>query len=330
MPNPDPAATAQAIAAQDKTAIANALNFVEDKRPEARAWVVSLLEALDKNKKTKVAHRIGFTGPPGVGKSSLLAALCKEWRAQKNTVGIIAVDPSSVFSGGSLLGDRVRMGLDPKDQGLFLRSVATAGQLGGVHETVFTSLRVLEAAYDIVAVETTGVGQNETEVSNIADTIALVVQPGSGDALQFLKAGIMEIPHVLVVNKSDFKDTATRSRAELETALARAQSSGLEQQDQSWKIPILSTSATQGDGVADLVAALDQHRVHIAPQLAELRSEREARYCLQMFRNEHGRSGLQKLGGEIALREKIKQALDAGGNALSIVQNFGAEFLKLQ
>ena len=196
------------VRAGERVAVARALNIVEDRRPSARARIAALLRALGGGRAE--GHRIGLTGPPGVGKSTLVSTLAATLRARGQTVGVLAVDPSSPRSGGALLGDRARIDTDPDDQGLFVRSLATAGELGGLARAAPAAVMVLAAAYDRVLVETVGVGQSETDVEHVVDTVVFVVQPGSGDALQFLKAGIMEIPDVLVVNKADMGETAAR------------------------------------------------------------------------------------------------------------------------
>ena len=165
------------------------------------------------------AHIVGVTGPPGAGKSTLLAALARAWRADGRTVAVLAVDPTSKRSGGALLGDRMRIEADPADRGLFIRSTAAGERLGGLAPATRTAAQALAAAFDVVVIETVGVGQSETEVAEAADTVAVVVQPGSGDVLQFLKAGIMEVPDVLVVTKADLGQVAQRARRDLHAAL---------------------------------------------------------------------------------------------------------------
>ena len=165
------------------------------------------------------AHVIGITGPPGAGKSTLLSALVAEWRGAGSTVAVLAVDPSSKRSGGSLLGDRARIEHDPRDDGILIRSTAAGGRLGGLAAATREAAEALAPAFDVVVIETVGVGQSETDVEDVCDTVAVVVQPASGDVLQFLKAGIMEVPDLLVVTKADLGDVATRSRRDLGQAL---------------------------------------------------------------------------------------------------------------
>src|SRR3954470_9964991 len=197
----------------DLTAAPAVLNLVENRTPSAREAVLDLLKgvspaALQGEAK---AHVAGVTGPPGAGKSTLLSELVRAWRAQDRTAAVVAVGPSSKVSGGSLLGDRARITYDPEDRGVFIRSTAAGGRLGGVGARARAAAQALAVAFDVVVIETVGVGQSETEVAEVADTVAVVVQPGAGDVLQFLKAGIMEVPDLLVVTKADVGAPASRS-----------------------------------------------------------------------------------------------------------------------
>lgn len=291
---------AAAVRAGEKTAVARALNLVEDQRPRARAAVAELLVAL----RGAGGHRVGLTGPPGVGKSTLAAALARALRDSRRTVGVLAIDPSSARSGGSLLGDRARMGFDPADEGLFVRSLATGGDRGGLSSAALAAVDVLAAAYEVVLVETTGVGQSETDVRLVTDTVALVVQPGGGDVLQFLKAGVMEIPDVLVVNKADHEALAQRTAAELQGALQTMVAVGAGE-----ALPLVRASATTGEGVAELLEALDAHRSAIAAELGARRHAGEVAWTLRLFRRLHGDHGVRVLGGEEALRRWADEAL---------------------
>ena len=163
---------------------------------------------------------IGLTGPPGVGKSTLVSALVRAWRAKAQTVGVIAVDPSSRRTGGALLGDRTRIEVDPEDQGVFVRSMAARDRLGGLSDLCAAAAVLMRALYDIVVIETVGVGQSETEVADLADTVILAIQPASGDSLQYMKAGIVETPDIAVVTKADLGSLAERARRDLELALS--------------------------------------------------------------------------------------------------------------
>lgn len=199
------------------------------------------------------AHVVGLTGPPGVGKSTSTSVLVTALRAQGRRVGVLAVDPSSPFSGGALLGDRVRMGEHATDEGVFIRSMATRGHLGGLAWATPQALRVLDAAgCDVVLVETVGVGQSEVEVVALADTTVVLLAPGMGDGVQAAKAGILEIADVFVVNKAD-RDGAAQTVRDLRHMMSLGDAGG-------WTRPVVPTVAARGEGVDDLVAALDAHR----------------------------------------------------------------------
>lgn len=201
------------------------------------------------------AHVIGLTGAPGVGKSTTTSALVAAMRRQGRTVGVLAVDPSSPFTGGALLGDRIRMEEHATDRGVYVRSMASRGHLGGLSWAAPQAIRVLDAAgCDVIFVETVGVGQSEVEVAGLADTAVVLLAPGMGDGIQAAKAGILEIGDVFCVNKSD-RDGATTTRRELRTMLSMTQRT-----DDAWTPPIVLTVATTGEGIDDLVAALDDHQ----------------------------------------------------------------------
>jgi LAO/AO transport system kinase len=233
------------LAARGKAGLARALSDIEA-RPDAPE-VTALLDAAFLAPK---GHAIGLTGPPGVGKSSLIDAMIRAWRAAGRTVGVIAVDPSSRRSRGALLGDRTRITTDPEDAGVFLRSMAARDRLGGVAEITFPALVLMRALFDRVIVETVGVGQSETAVAGLCDTVVLCAQPASGDALQFMKAGVMEIPDIVLVTKADLGPLAERTLADLRGALSITGEAGRAAQ-------VLSCSAQEGRGMEALIAAID-------------------------------------------------------------------------
>ncbi|MGH2803596.1 MAG: GTP-binding protein, partial [Thermoleophilaceae bacterium] len=216
----DPSELGARLREGDRTAAPAALNVIENRAE--RDATKALLEQVSPAALgiEAPAHVIGVTGPPGAGKSLLLSVLLSEWRSRDRTVAALAVDPSSKRSGGSLLGDRARIEHDPRDDGVLIRSTAAGGRLGGLAAPTREAAEALAAAFDVVVVETVGVGQSETDVEEVCDTVAVVVQPASGDVLQFLKAGIMEVPDVLVVTKADLGDAARRAQRDLEQALA--------------------------------------------------------------------------------------------------------------
>jgi LAO/AO transport system kinase len=275
-----------ALRAGGKPALARALAAIE-----AQIDAPATLALLDAAWAEPRAHVIGITGPPGVGKSTLLSALARHWRQAGRTIGIVAVDPSSRRSGGALLGDRTRLELDPEDGGLFFRSMAARDRLGGIASLTAGAVALMRALYDVVVVETVGVGQSETEVADVVDTVLLAVQPGSGDSLQYIKAGIIEIPDVAVVTKADLGPLASRARRELEAALSlqRAGEGG-------WRTVVLTAAAATGHGIKELAEALDRHHTQPAASgsLAAQRALRAERWLAATLRHEHGRRGLEQ------------------------------------
>ena len=234
----------------DRRALARAITLVENGDPLAYGVVADLYPSTGK------AYAVGITGPPGVGKSSLISALVRHVRAQGTTVGVVSVDPSSPFSKGALLGDRIRLADHFLDPGVFIRSMGTRGHLGGLAEATLQALLLLDAAgKDVVFLETVGAGQSEVEVIGIADTVVLVLMPGSGDSVQALKAGIMEIPDVIAINKMDHPAAKTMLN-EVRSILAL-------DRDRDWRPPIVLTEATRGEGVPELWDSVAAHRAHL-------------------------------------------------------------------
>jgi LAO/AO transport system kinase len=233
----------------DPRAVARLISQVEDASPALRE-VMSLLAP-----HTGRAAVLGVTGSPGVGKSTTTSALVKAFRADGRRIGVLAVDPSSPFSGGALLGDRVRMQEHATDPGVYIRSMATRGHLGGLAWATPQALRVLDAAgCDVVIVETVGVGQSEVEVAALADTTLVLLAPGMGDGIQAAKAGILEVGDVFVVNKAD-RDGADQVVRDLRSTIRLA-----ERQPGDWREPIVKTVAVRGEGMAELIGAIDKHR----------------------------------------------------------------------
>ena len=234
----------------DRRALARAITLVENR--DALAYDV----VADLYPETGKAYAVGLTGPPGVGKSSLISALVRHVRADGTGVGVVSVDPSSPFSQGALLGDRIRLSDHFLDPGVFIRSMGTRGHLGGLAEATLQALLVLDAAgKDLVFLETVGTGQSEIEIIGIADTVLLVLMPGSGDSVQALKAGIMEIPDVIAVNKMDHPAAKTMlSEVRSILSLDRAR---------EWRPPIVLTEATRGENVPELWTKIEEHRAHL-------------------------------------------------------------------
>ena len=240
----------------DRRALARAITLVENDDP--RGW--ELVRAV--YPKTGHAAIVGFTGAPGAGKSTLIGALVKRRREADRSVAVLSIDPSSPFTHGALLGDRIRLTEHFLDEGVFIRSMANRGALGGLSEAALQAALLMDAAgRDDVYLETVGVGQAEIDIIDHADTVVLVLMPGSGDSIQALKAGIMEIPDVIVVNKADHPLTDTMVR-EIRNVLSLARNSDPD----AWKVPILKTEALTGTGVDELVEVLDAHRAHIEAQ----------------------------------------------------------------
>lgn len=284
---------------RDLSAAPAALNLIESRATGARQEAVALLGEVSPAAlgTEPPGHIIGVTGPPGVGKSSLLSRLVAEWRRRERSVAVLAVDPSSRRSGGSLLGDRARIEADPRDREVFIRSTAAGDRLGGLAPATRAAAQALAAAFDVVVIETVGVGQSETEVADAADTVAVVLQPASGDVLQFLKAGIMEVPDVLVLTKADLGGVARHARADLEAALL-ALGAGSTTLCAVSSVPVAS-------GIAELVDALDAHRAGLDLPARRLRARR--RHALDEFVAEHGERGLRALGGRLAAQRWLEQ-----------------------
>jgi LAO/AO transport system kinase len=292
----------------DRSAAPAALNLIEDRSPGGREQTAALLAEVSPAALggEAPAHLVGLTGPPGAGKSTLLSALIQEWRSRGLSVAVLAVDPSSRRSGGSLLGDRARIEHDPADDGILIRSTAAGGRLGGLAAPTREAAQALAAAFDLVVIETVGVGQSETDVEEVCDTVVVVVQPGSGDTLQFIKAGIMEVPDVLVVTKADLGDVALRSRRDLSHA-ARAIGSR--------DVPVIAVSSVPPpSGIPELADALAEHRNSIDLTARRVRSRRQM--ALGELIAEHGEATLRALGG----RREAERLLAEHSPSLSVAE----------
>jgi len=283
----------------DLSAAPATLNLLESTAAADREQAAMLLEELSPATLGGEArgHVVGVTGPPGAGKSMLLSALLKGWREAGDTVAMLAVDPSSRRSGGSLLGDRARIEFDPGDRGVFIRSTSAGERLGGLAWATRAAAHALAAAFDVVVIETVGVGQAETDVADVADTVVVVVQPGSGDVLQFLKSGIMEIPDMLVVTKADLGQIATRTARDVSVALGSLGSS-------STRVLTIS-SLSPPKGVEELIAALQAHRS--SGELGPRRLRARRANALADYAHEHGERGLRALGGRRAAERLLEE-----------------------
>ncbi len=297
---PDPVETAaglgQRLAARDRSAAPAALNVLEQRGPSAQAQADALLAEIAPSKTGQEAPGVivGITGPPGAGKSTLLSELINRWRARDKSVAVLAIDPSSKRSGGSLLGDRARMAVDSRDADVLVRSSATATRLGGLAPTTRESAIALAAAFDIVIVETVGVGQSETDIAELADITVVIVQPASGDTLQFIKSGVMEIPDILVVTKADLGQIALNASRDLNAALRSLGAN----------TPVLRVSSiAPPTGVDELIDAVEGafEELDVTARRAEVR-----RYAaLDAFAHEHGERGLRSLGGRRAAEKLL-------------------------
>jgi LAO/AO transport system kinase len=260
---------AAGVRAGDKRALARAITLVENGAPVAYELVREIYPD------TGRAYSVGVTGPPGVGKSSLISTLVRHVRALERSVGVLSVDPSSPFTHGALLGDRIRLADHFLDPEVFIRSMGTRGHLGGLAETTLQVMLVLDAAgKDLLFLETVGAGQSEVEVIGIADTVLLVLMPGSGDSIQALKAGIMEIPDVIAINKMDHPAAKTMM-SEVRSILSL-------DRDRSWRPPIVLTEAVRGEGVEELWGKVEEHRAHLEAD-GQLEERRRTNLAKEVF-----------------------------------------------
>ena len=282
----------------ERKAIAAALNLLEDRRPARQREAVALLDEL--TPLPTPAHVVGITGPPGVGKSSLIARLIEITAREDRRLAVVAVDPSSKVSGGALLGDRGRMQVPPHAP-VYIRSFAARDRLGGLSREAFAAVFLLRHLCDVVIVETVGVGQSETDIVHSADTVVLVVQPFSGDVLQFIKAGVMEIPDILAVNKADDEALARKAMADVRAALS------LERQ--AWSRPVLAVSAVTNLHLDDLDAAIRAHHHHLVSSetLTPKRAEQTVAWATNELLHEVGRRGLLTLGGPTGVKNFWEQ-----------------------
>jgi len=267
---------AEGVRAGDTRALARAISLVENSDPLAYELVRDIYPH------TGGAYAVGVTGPPGVGKSTLISELVRHIRLEERTVGVISVDPSSPFTQGALLGDRIRLADHFLDPGVFIRSMGTRGHLGGLAEATLQALLVLDAAgKDLVFLETVGAGQGEVEVIGIADAVVLVLMPGSGDSVQALKAGIMEIPDVIAINKMDHPAAKTMLN-EVRSILSL-------DRDREWQPPIILTDASRGENVLELWAKIEEHRAHLEAE-GRLEERRRRNLAGEVFAVASGRA----------------------------------------
>ncbi|MBI5310748.1 MAG: AAA family ATPase [Actinobacteria bacterium] len=295
---PDPAELGRRLAARDRTAAPAALNVIEQTGERHAADVAALLAEVAPEKLGGDAPGmiVGVTGPPGAGKSTLLSELVAKWRERGKSVAVLAIDPSSKRSGGSLLGDRARIRVEPGDTDVLIRSTATATRLGGLAPATREAALAMAAAFDVVIVETVGVGQSETDIAELADSVVVIVQPASGDVLQFIKSGVMEIPDLLVVTKSDLGAPATRAAREL---MGTVKTLG------SHTPVLLVSSLPPSTGVDELIDTVESH--HASLDLPASRAEARRAAALDAFVHEHGERGLRAVGGRRAAQRLLAE-----------------------
>jgi len=318
---------AQRILSRERSAVAIALNAADDARPGKRRAALQMLAQVEAQSAQRGARRIGLTGAPGAGKSTLLGALLRRLQQRGESLGVIAVDPSSPHSGGALLGDRLRArsALGELGGAIFFRSLAARERLGGLAESARAAVLVLGAVFDTVLVETVGVGQSEGEVADLVDTLIYVAQPGAGDLLQTLKAGVLELPDLVVVNKADLGPAAARHQNELQAGLALTEARG------GWTIPVLLVSAQDGSGISELLQAADRHRAWLqerdargaSTRLAARRLRGRDRYVQSALLQRYGSYGLEAIGGPAQAAALLAQS--PGDSGFRLLQQLGAQ-----
>ena len=300
---------ARGVLAGDRRSIARAITTIENNSPKAQELIASIFPH------TGNAHVIGLTGPPGSGKSTLIDKIIREYRQRDKTVGVIAVDPTSPFTGGAFLGDRIRMQELSTDQGVFIRSMASRNYLGGIAKATKNAAKVLDAAgKDVVIVETVGAGQSEVEIIKVAQTTVVIFAPGLGDEIQAIKAGIMEIADIFVVNKAD-RANANKAVMDIQAMLQ------LNNKEKKWKPPILKTTALTGEGVPQLIKKIGDHRLFLEKKLERKRSREKAEAELvEAIKEKVASSIIEELKREGKLEEFLQKILEKKMDPVSIAE----------
>jgi len=301
----------------DRRSIAKAITTIEYNTAEAQELIASIYPHTGK------AHIIGLTGPGGSGKSTLIHKIIREYRQKGKTVGVVAVDPTSPFTGGAFLGDRIRMQELSTDQGVFIRSMATRNYLGGIAKATKDAVKVLDAAgKDIIIVETVGAGQSEVEIIKVAQTIIVLFAPGFGDEIQAIKAGIMEIGDIFVINKAD-RENANKAATDIQAMLQ------LNNKGKTWKPPVLKTTALTGAGIPQLIGKIKEHRLFLEKELERRRSREKAEAELvEAIKEKVASSILEKLKKEGKFEEILQKILEKKVDPASIAKELLNEKLR--
>ncbi len=310
------------LLAGDKGAIARLVSWAENDDPHFPATISALYPKIGRS------WRVGVTGPPGVGKSTLVNVLAKLEREAKRTVAILAVDPSSPFTGGALLGDRIRMEERTLDPGVYIRSMASRGSHGGLARAAVDACDVMDAfGFDDILIETVGVGQAEYDVVAAADTVIVVLCPGAGDGIQAMKAGLIEVADVLVVNKNDLPG-ADRLQVDLEEAVhIRTYGRSETKTEPGWIAPVVACSAASGEGVADLARAIEQHREHLKRHgLDAVRREKRLAHVRRAVEERLE----ERLWGQGGWAERARTLLDSGRAPYDVVESVVASILSAE
>ncbi|MEA2089216.1 MAG: methylmalonyl Co-A mutase-associated GTPase MeaB [Thermoproteota archaeon] len=310
---------ARGVLAGDRRSIAKAITTIENNAPKAQELIASIFPHTGK------AHIIGLTGPGGSGKSTIIDKIIREYRRKGKTIGVIAVDPTSPFTGGAFLGDRIRMQELSTDQGVFIRSMATRSYLGGIAKATKDAVKVLDAAgKDIVIVETVGAGQSEVEIIKVAETIVVLFAPGLGDEIQAIKAGIMEIGDIFVVNKAD-RENANKAVMDIQAMLQ------LNNKEKMWKPPVLKTTALTGEGVPQLIEKIEEHRLFLEKELERKRSREKAEVeLIEAIKEKVASSIIEELKRKRKFEEFLQKILERKMDPASIAEKILNEKFRKQ